>query len=185
MQNPVLREFNYLMGVDFDFEITPSAAVKNINNTYFIKFPKVGQYTLQFKDKRKGSRKISFEKKVIVQLIPPPQVKLSGDGSNYFREIATVKDLFNANRLVGYLQTYDIPNFPGRINSYYVTRIPKENEGTPLERILSYGDVFSAEIQKMLRKLKKGDLLLFDNIQVSMIDGTSRTASPLTYKIIE
>lgn len=185
IQNPVLREFNYLMGVDFDFEITPSAAVKNINNTYFIKFPKVGQYTLQFKDKRKGSRKISFEKKVIVQLIPPPQVKLSGDGSNYFREIATVKDLFNANRLVGYLQTYDIPNFPGRINSYYVTRIPKENEGTPLERILNYGDVFSAEIQKMLRKLKKGDLLLFDNIQVSMIDGTSRTASPLTYKIIE
>jgi hypothetical protein len=185
IQNEVLREFNYLMGVDFDFEITPTAAVRQQGNTYLIKFPKTGQYTLRFSDKRKFTKKVSFEKKVMVQMIPPPQVKLSGDGSNYFREIATVKDLFNANRLVGYLQIYDIPNFPGRINSYYVTRIPKEDEGIPQERILNYGDVFSAELQKMLRKLKKGDLLLFDNIQVTMIDGTSRTASPLTYKIIE
>jgi hypothetical protein len=121
----------------------------------------------------------------MVQMIPPPQVKLSGDASNSFRVTASIKDLFNANRLVGYLQIYDIPNFPGRINSFYVTRIPKEDEGTPQERILNYGDVFSAELQKMLRKLKKGDLLLFDNIQVTMIDGTSRIASPLTYKIIE
>jgi hypothetical protein len=185
IQNPVLSEFNYLMGVDFDFEITPTAAVKNISNTYFIKFPKAGEYTLRFSDKRKVTQKVSFEKKVMVQQIPPPLVKLSGDGSNYFRELATVNDLFNANRLVGYLQIYDIPNFPGRINSYYVTRIPKEEEGTSQERILNYGDVFSAELQKMLRKLKKGDLLLFDNIQVTMQDGTSRIASPLTYKIIE
>ena len=185
IQNPVLREFNYLMGVDFDFEITPTAALKNINNTYFIKFPKTGQYTLRFSDKRKFTKKVSFEKKVLVQLIPPPQVKLSGDGSNYYRVTAKVQDLFNANRLVGYLQIYDIPDFPGRINSFTATRIPKEDEGTPQERVLNYGDVFNAETAKLLRKLKKGDLLLFDNIQVTMQDGTSRIASPLTYKIIE
>jgi hypothetical protein len=183
--NLVLREFNYLLGVDFDFEITPNAPVIPQGNSFYIKFPKVGQYTFRFSDKRKFKRKVSFEKKVMVQMIPPPQVKLSGDASNSFRVTASIKDLFNANRLVGYLQIYDIPNFPGRINSYYVTRIPKEDDGTPQERILNYGDVFSAELQKMLRKLKKGDLLLFDNIQVTMIDGTSRIASPLTYKIIE
>jgi hypothetical protein len=183
--NLVLREFNYLLGVDFDFEITPNAPVIPQGNSFYIKFPKVGQYTFRFSDKRKFKRKVSFEKKVMVQMIPPPQVKLSGDASNSFRVTASIKDLFNANRLVGYLQIYDIPNFPGRINSYYVTRIPKEDDGTPQERILNYGDVFSPELQKMLRKLKKGDLLLFDNIQVTMIDGTSRIASPLTYKIIE
>ena len=185
IQNEVLREFNYLMGVDFDFEITPTAAVRQQGNTYLIKFPKTGQYTLRFSDKRKLTRKVSFEKKVLVQLIPPPQVKLSGDGSNYYRVTAKVQDFFNANRLVGYLQIYDIPDFPGRINSFTVTRIPKEDEGSPQERVLNYGDVFNAETQKLLRKLKKGDLLLFDNIQVTMQDGTSRIASPLTYKIIE
>ena len=185
IQNEVLHEFNYLMGVDFDFEITPSADVRNIKNSYFIKFPKTGLYTLRFSDKRKFKKKVSFEKKVQVQLIPPPQVKLSGDGSNTFRELATVKDLFSANRLVGYLQIYDIPTFPGRINSFYVTRIAKDDENMNTERVLNYGDVFTAELQKMLRKLKKGDLLMFDNIQVTMIDGTTRTASPLTFKIIE
>jgi hypothetical protein len=185
LQNEILHEFNYLMGVDFDFEITPTAEIRNIKNSYFIKFPKVGLYTLRFSDKRKSKKKVSFEKKVQVQLIPPPQVKLSGDGSNTFREIATVRDLFNANRLVGYLQVYDIPTFPGRINTFYATRISKDDGVMNTERVLNYGDVFTAELQKMIRKLKKGDLLMFDNIQVTMIDGTSKTASPLTLKIIE
>jgi hypothetical protein len=173
------------MGTDFDFEITPNAQVIPQGNSYYIKFPKVGQYTFRFTDKRKFTRKISFEKKVIVQMIPPPQVKLSGESSNSYRVTAKVQDLFNANRLVGYLQIYDIPTFPGRINSFTITRIPKEDDGAPQERVLNYGDVFNSDTQKLLRKLKKGDLLLFDNIQVTMNDGTSRIASPLTYKIIE
>ena len=53
------------------------------------------------------------------------------------------------------------------------------------ERKLNYGDVFTSEIQSLLRKLKKGDFLLFDNIQVTMNDGTTRNASPLTFKITE
>lgn len=183
--NEVLREFNYLMGIDFDFEVTPKADIRYSNNTYFIRFPKAGQYTLRFSDKKKFNKKVSFEKKVNAFLIPPPQVKLNGDGNNYFRELATVKDLFAANRLVGYLQVYDIRQFPGRINSFYVTRITKDEDQMITERKLNYGDVFSAELQSMLRKLKKGDLLLFDNIQVTMADGTTRNASPLTYKIIE
>lgn len=186
IENEVLREFNYLMGVDFDFEITPNADVRARGGSFYIKFPKTGLYTLRFTDKRKVKKKVSFEKKVQVQLIPPPQVKLSGDGSNSFKEFASVKELFSANRLVTYLQIYDIPTFAsGRINSYYVTRIPKDDETSNTERVLNYGDVFGADLQKLLRKLKKGDLLMFDNIQVTMKDGTTRTASPLTYKIIE
>jgi hypothetical protein len=111
-------------------------------------------------------------------------VKLNGDG-NYFREKASVKDLFAANRLIGYLQIYDIEGFPGRINSFNVTRITKEDEQMVTERKLNYGDVFTSEIQSLLRKLKKGDFLLFDNIQVTMNDGTTRNASPLTFKITE
>ena len=182
--NKVLREFNYLMGVDFDFEITPRADIQYRNNTYSIKFPKVGQYTLRFSDRKKFNKKVSFEKKVNAYLIPPPQVKLNGDG-NYFREKASVKDLFAANRLIGYLQIYDIEGFPGRINSFNVTRITKEDEQMVTERKLNYGDVFTSEIQSLLRKLKKGDFLLFDNIQVTMNDGTTRNASPLTFKITE
>ena len=96
-----------------------------------------------------------------------------------------MRDLFTANRLVGYIQVYDIKNFPGKINSFYVTRIGKEDDRLVTERKLNYGDVFSTETQSLLRKLKKGDFLMIDNIQINMADGTTRNASPLTYKIIE
>lgn len=183
--NEVLREFNYLMGVDFDFEVTPRADIIYERNTYKIRFPKPGQYTLRFSDKKKFNKKISFEKKVNAYLIPPPQVKLNGDANSQFRELVSVRELFTANRLVGFLQIYDLEKFPGRINSFYVTRITKVDEQMITERKLNYGDVFNAELQSMLRKLKKGDLLLFDNIQVTMDDRTTRNASPLTFKIIE
>jgi hypothetical protein len=183
--NEVLREFNYLMGVDFDFEVTPKADIIYERNTYKIRFPKPGQYTLRFSDKKKFNKKISFEKKVSAYLIPPPQVKLNGDANTQFRELVSVRELFTANRLVGFLQIYDLEKFPGRINSFYVTRITKVDEQMITERKLNYGDVFNAELQSMLRKLKKGDLLLFDNIQVTMDDRTTRNASPLTFKIIE
>jgi hypothetical protein len=56
--NEVLREFNYLMGVDFDFEITPKADIIYERNTYKIRFPKPGQYTLRFSDKKKFNKKM-------------------------------------------------------------------------------------------------------------------------------
>ncbi|MFN9589921.1 MAG: GldM family protein, partial [Bacteroidota bacterium] len=87
--------------------------------------------------------------------------------------------------LVLYLQIYDLKQNIGRINSFNVTRITKEDDQMVTERKLNYGDVFTSEIQSLLRKLKKGDFLLFDNIQVTMIDGTTRNASPLTFKIID
>jgi len=183
--NEVLKEFNYLMGVDFDFEIIPKAEIQYQKNTYSIRFPKAGQYVFRFTDKNKSGKKVSFEKKVTAYLIPSPQVKLNGDGNNFYRELASVRDLFTANRLVGYIQVYDIKNFPGRINSFYVTRIGREDDRLVTERKLNYGDVFSAETQSLLRKLKKGDFLMIDNIQINMADGTTRNASPLTYKIIE
>jgi hypothetical protein len=183
--NEVLKEFNYLLGVDFDFEIIPKAEIQYQKNTYFIRFPKAGQYVFRFTEKNKSGKKISFEKKVTAYLIPSPQVKLNGDGNNFYRELASVRDLFTANRLVGYIQVYDIKNFPGRINSFYVTRIGREDDRLVTERKLNYGDVFSPEIQSLLRKLKKGDFLMIDNIQINMADGTTRNASPLTYKIIE
>ena len=112
-------------------------------------------------------------------------MKLNGDAFSYYREKVNVNDLFSANRLVLYLQIYDLKQNIGRINSFNVTRITKEDDQMVTERKLNYGDVFTSEIQSLLRKLKKGDFLLFDNIQVTMIDGTTRNASPLTFKIID
>ena len=121
-----------------------------------------------------------FEKKVRVFVIPNPLVKLNGD--NLTRDIVNVKDLFASNRLVGYLGITEIPTFPGRINSYRVTRISKTADQESTD---NYGEVFQDKTSALISKLQKGDVILFSNILVSLVDGTTRNANPLTYKIVE
>ena len=179
IQNPILKEFNYFLGSDFGFDVIPKAEITSVGFNYSITFRNTGEYTFKFTDKRNGASKQIFEKKVRVYLLPNPLVKLSGD--NLVRDIVNVKDLFAANRLVGYLGINDIPNFPGRINGFRFTRISK----TEQKGIYNYGDVFGPEVQNLIRSLEKGDIVLFDNITCSMVDGVTRTANPLTFKIVE
>jgi hypothetical protein len=180
--NPVLKEFNYFLGTDFGFEIVPKGGeITQVGFNYSITFRNTGEYTFKFTDKRNGANKQVFEKKVRVYLFPNPLVKLNGD-NNIVREIVNVKDLFAANRLVGYLNINDLPNFPGRINGFRVTRIgAKEDKRS----IYNYGEVFGPELQNLITTLQKGEFILFDNITCSMVDGTTRTANPLTFKIVD
>ena len=179
--NPVLKEFNYLLGTDFNFEIEPkNVEITQTGFNYNLTFRNTGTYTMRFTDKRKGANKLLFEKKVQVYLMPNPLVKLNGD--NLDKDIVNVKDLFASNRLVGYLGLTEIPTFPGRINGYRVTRISKTD---PQSSVYNYGDVFQSQLQGMIAKLQKGDIIMFDQIQISLVDGTTRNANPLTYKIVE
>ena len=179
--NPVLKEFNYLLGTDFGFDIVPKGVeITQTGFNYNLTFRNTGTYTMRFTDKRKGANKLLFEKKVQVYLMPNPLVKLNGD--NLDKDIVNVKDLFASNRLVGYLGLTEVPTFPGRINGYRVTRISKTD---PQSSVYNYGDVFQAGLQGMINKLQKGDIIMFDQIQISLVDGTTRNANPLTYKIVE
>ena len=47
------------------------------------------------------------------------------------------------------------------------------------------GELFQSNTQKVFGALKKNDLLIFDNINMSLVDGSTRTAAPIIYKITE
>ena len=47
------------------------------------------------------------------------------------------------------------------------------------------GELFQPNTQNVLGALKKNDLLIFDNINMSLVDGSTRTAAPIIYKIID
>lgn len=179
--NPVLKEFNYLLGTDFNFDIVPhgGSELTQTNFTYSLTFRNTGTYTMRFTDRRKGANKIIFEKKVEVFLMPNPLVKLGVDKTD---NIVNIKDLTSANRLVASLGLIDVTTFPGRITDYRVTRISRTE---PQTQVLNYGDVFQVSLQSMISKLQKGDLLLFDQIHVYTNDNVTRTANPLTYKIVD
>ena len=177
LNNTLLSEFNYNLGKDFELEITPKVNLVKATNNYKVVFNKKGEYTLRFYDMRK-ERKVLFEKKIMVNALPDPVVKVKGDNlSNYS---ISVKDLISAERLEAKLEINNLSYFPGRINSFKVVRI---HNGKEEESVNNYGELFQSPTQKVLGALVKNDLIIFDNLNMSLIDGSTRTAAPIVYKI--
>jgi len=178
LNNTLLSDFDFMMGKDFELEILPKVNIAKNGSNYKVVFSKTGEYMLRFYDLRK-EKKVLFEKKISVNPIPDPTVKVRGDNlSNYS---ISVKDLLGAERLEAKLEINNLNFFPGRINSYKVIRI---HNGKEEESVNNYGELFQSPTQKVLGSLVKNDLIIFDNLNMSMVDGSTRTAAPIVYKII-
>jgi hypothetical protein len=180
IKNQILKSLNYSATGDFSIEVTPEATINKTANDYYLYFKKPGVYTVKFTDKRKGISKPLFDKKVEVNILPNPLIKLNTE--NMTNNIINVKDLLSANRLIAYMGAAMFKNFPGRINGYQVIRISTDGKK---QTVYNYGDVFQPASQGLIGSLKQGDIVMFDMIQISMFDGTTRTANPMTFKIVE
>jgi len=180
LNNTLLNDFDFMMGRDFDVDITPKVNLVKSDKNYRVIFNKTGDYILRFYDLRKEPKKVLFEKKIHVNPIPDPVVRVKGDNlGNY---AISVKDLLSAERLEAKLEINNLNYFPGRINSFKVVRI---YNGKEEESVNNYGELFQSPTQKVLGALKKNDLLIFDNVNMSLVDGSTRSAAPIIYKIID
>jgi len=179
LSNTLLSDFSFLMGKDFEIDILPKVNITKANNNYRVVFSKTGVHTLRFYDLRK-EKKVLFEKKIMVNPLPDPVVKVKGDNLNNY--LITMNDLVRAERLEAKLEINNLSYFPGRINSFKVVRI---HNGKEEESVNNYGELFQSPTQKVMGALVKNDLIIFDNLNMSMIDGTTRIAAPIVYKIIK
>ncbi|MBU3745461.1 MAG: hypothetical protein FGM61_13110, partial [Sediminibacterium sp.] len=182
VQNQILKSLNYSATGDFSIEVAPNTSALLIpkGNDYYLVFKKAGLYTVKFMDKRGGAKKQLFDKKVEVTLLPNPLIKLNTE--NMTNNIINVRDLLSANRLIAYMGSSLFKNFPGRINGYQVIKVGSDGKK---ESKFNYGDVFQPETQRLIGSLKQGDIIMFDNINIAMSDGTTRPANPMTFKIVE
>ena len=180
LNNTLLNDFDFTMGRDFDVDISPKVNLVKSDKNYRVVFNKTGDYLLRFYDLRHDPRKILFEKRIVVNPIPDPIVHVKGDNLNSYA--ISVKDLLGSERLEASLQINNLNFFPGRINSYKVIRI---HIGKEEESVSNYGELFQSTTQKVLGALKKNDLLIFDNVNISLVDGSTRTSAPIIYKIID
>ena len=177
LNNTLLSDFSFMMGKDFEIDISPQVNIIQSNNNYRVLFKKTGEYVLRFYDMRK-ERKVLFVKKIMVNALPDPTVKIKGDNLNNYT--ISIKDLISAERLEAKLQINNLTYFPGRINSYKVIRI---HNGKEEESVINYGELFQSPTQKVMGSLVKNDLIIFDNLNMSLVDGSTRTAAPIVYKI--
>lgn len=180
LNNTLLSDFDFALGQDFDIEISPKVSITKNGKNYKILFNKTGDYLLKFYDVRNKGKKQLFEKKIYVNPLPDPIVRVKGDNMNTYA--ISVKDLLGAERLEASLEINNLNFFQGRINSYKVVKI---HNGKEEENMSNYGELFQSTTQKVLGSLKKNDLLIFDNVNMSLIDGSTRTSPPIIYKITD
>jgi hypothetical protein len=180
LNNTLLRDFDFMMGKDFDVDISPKVNLVKGDNNYKVVFNRTGEYLLRFYDLRSVNKKVLFEKRIMVNPIPDPVVRVKGDNLSSYT--ISVKDLLASERLEAKLEINNLNFFPGRINSFKVIRI---HNGKEEESVSNYGELFQSPTQKVLGGLKKNDLLIFDNVNISLIDGSTRTSAPIIYKIID
>ena len=177
LNNTLLSDFSFMMGKDFEVDILPKVNIIKSNNDYRVVFKKTGEYKLRFYDMRKEP-KVLFVKNIMVNALPDPIVKIKGDNLNNYA--ISIKDLISAERLEAKLQINNLSYFPGRINSYKVIRI---HNGKEEESVINYGELFQSPTQKVMGSLVKNDLIIFDNLNMSLVDGSTRIAAPIVYKI--
>ena len=175
-----ISDFKFDFDKDFTFEVIPKTKITQVGKDFKITFSKNGEYLLKFYDLRKQEKKLLFDKKIMVNPLPDPLVRVKGDNLNTYN--ISVKDLLAAERLEANLEINNLKYFPGRINSYKVVKI---HNGKEEESVSNYGELFQSTTQKILGSLKKNDLVIFDNINMSLVDGSTRTSPPIIYKIID
>ena len=175
-----ITDFNFVIDKDFTFEVVPKTKITQVGKDFKITFSKTGEYLLKFYDVRKQEKKLLFDKKIVVNPLPDPLVRVKGDNLNTYS--ISVKDLLASERLEATLEINNLNYFPGRINSYKVVKI---RNGKEEETANNYGELFQSTTQKILGSLKKNDLVIFDNINMSLIDGSTRTSPPIVYKITD
>ena len=180
LNNTLLKDFDFMMGTDFDVDISPKVNLVKGDKNYKVVFNKTGEYLLRFYDLRHSTKKVLFEKRIMVNPIPDPVVRVKGDNLSSYT--ISVRDLLSSERLEAKLEINNLNFFPGRINSFKVIRI---HNGKEEESVSNYGELFQSPTQKVLGALKKNDLLIFDNVNISLIDGSTRTSAPIIYKIID
>jgi len=175
-----ISDFKFDFDKDFTFEVIPKTKITQVGKDFKITFSKNGEYLLKFYDLRKQEKKLLFDKKIMVNPLPDPLVRVKGDNLNTYN--ISVKDLLAAERLEANLEINNLKYFPGRINSYKVVKI---HNGKEEESVSNYGELFQSTTQKILGSLRKNDLVIFDMINMSLVDGSTRTSPPIIYKIID
>ena len=53
------------------------------------------------------------------------------------------------------------------------------------EAEMNNGELFQAPTQKLMGNLIKNDIIIFDQINISLVDGSSRNPAPLILKIVD
>ncbi len=162
-----------------EVSLLPAARMINNSERLQVLFSAPGQYQLQVFYKNEAGRQLILQRKINADRLPDPLVRVNLEGNT--RNVIRSEDLSRVNRLVATVPVVGLPNVTLRVNGFRGTIVGSAGERSS---VYNYGQVFQESMRELLNSLQQGDLLLLDNITVAVGDGSTRSASPILYKII-
>jgi hypothetical protein len=176
----ILNQTDLILKDGIEIEIEPKIKTENRKNVLKGYFNKKGIYNIRFIDTSNGQNNVLFEKKLKALELPNPTVSIPGGDQNSF-EISRL-DLLTASRIEAHIDIENIQYFPGRINKFNIVLV----HGAEIyESISNSGPIFQTDTQRVLEKIEDNDLIIFEDISLTLNDGTTRIAAPMIYKIVE
>lgn len=177
---PLLTDVPNLRMEDVDVDFFPPIRTTKTLEGITVVFPSSGQYRFRLFLRIENSSQLILERTLLVQRLPDPEVYLLSD--NTARNVISSAELLRANGLKTSFFGSGLPTVSARVNGFRVTLL---NNGDQSAGLYNYGQFFQEDTKGLFSKLKKGDLLLFDNITVAIGDGSTRTVKPFIYNISE
>ena len=175
---PLLTAIPNLNMEGIDVEFTPQVRVSKTVDQISVLFPASGQYQLKLYLRNRTTPQFLLERTVYVQKLPDPEVQLLSDNTS--RNVISSAELIRASRLKTAFTASGLPAISSRVNGFRVTVL---NAGKQSAAIYNYGQIFQEETKQLFSTLKRGDIILFDNITVAVGDETTRSIRPFIYKI--
>ena len=176
----ILNQADIILKNGIKIEIEPNIKTENRSNTLKGYFNKKGINTIKFLDVTNNKNIVLFEKTVSALELPNPTISIPGGNQNSF-EISKL-DLLTASRIEAHIDIENIQSFPGRINKFNIVLV----HGADIyEAITNSGPIFQTDTQRVLEKIEDNDLVIFEDVSMTLNDGTTRIAPPIIYKVIE
>ena len=180
VSHPLISDLTSVNIDEVDIEFSPSAKTTRNSGKINVLFASPGQYQLKMYLRQQGEKRLLISRSVSVQRLPDPDISLPLNTAG--RNTVSASDLLKMNNLTASFPVSGIGPVAMRINGFRITMLGTK---TDIPSVYNYGPVFQDASKELFAKLKKGDLILFDNITVVLGDGSTRTVKPVLFKIAE
>jgi hypothetical protein len=175
---PLLGNLSSLNIEDVDIEFSPAAKISRSPGKINVLFSTIGQYQLKMYLREPGGRQLLLSRTLAVQRIPDPEVTISLQNAG--RNMISGADLLRSNGLFASVPVSGIEEVSLRINGFRVSILGGKEE---IPAVYNYGPIFQDESKQLFAKLRRGNLVMFDNITITVGDGSTRSVKPVLYKI--
>lgn len=179
IDNPITVDFAAPPGYTRTLEVTEGTVIPK-GDKFFLRFDRESFVTVSIYAVKGAEKKLLKDRRLKVVLLPDPEVYLSGyKGGVISKDIVRV-----ANNIEVKYEAGNLGSDVYECQSFDVTLVPIDNPLGEIKVRGNMGTSFSPETKEVLRKAKRGDVIVLDNFKIKTAEGNVRRIATVVYRVI-